>query len=137
MEGVSGAASVVAVIVFALSCTKTIHDTISRIKNGPKNIAETTSALEDLWKTLEQIRGLDAEFISVNANLRNVVQKCAADLKECENKIGCLRILPSNKIMGKVLKRVKTMLKQDDFQEMWRKIKWHVSALSLQLLSIQ
>ncbi len=131
------AASGIAIIGFALSSTKIIHDTISGIKDGPNEIARTKSALEDLRRILEQVEGLTAGLASVNSNLHNVIRNCAADLKAFENKVGCLRILPKDKITGKAWKRVKTMLKQDDFQKMWNTIKWHVSALSLQLQLIQ
>lgn len=137
MDGVSGAASIVAVIGFALSSTKIVHDTISGIKDGPNAILQTNSALEDLRKILEQIEALDAGLTSINANLQNVIRKCATELKAFENKIGCLRILPTDKKLGKAWKRVKTMIKQDDFQNMWHVINRHVSALGLQLQLIE
>ncbi len=133
MDGVSAAASFLAIVGFALTSTKVIYDTISVIKGGPKAVQQTTSALEELQKILQRLAKLNERLESVDANLQPMIQRCATDLKAFEKKIGCLRIMSTEKGLSKAWIRVKTMLKQDDFQRMWEGINRHVLALGMQL----
>ena len=133
MDGVSVAASIIAVLGFATSSTKFIHDVISGIGDGPNSILQTTSVLEDLQKILTQISSLNAGLTPMSMNLLHLIEQCAADLKTFEKKIGCLRLLPAEKRIGKVWKMFKNVLTQDDFKKMWENIDRHIAALSLQL----
>jgi len=131
MDGVSAAASVIAVVGFALTSTKVIRDTISGIKDAPKIVQQTISALEELKKILQRVETLNERFEDVNADLQTLLQQCATDLGAFEKKIGCPRTMPAEKRFGKAWMRVKTMLKQDDFQRIWEVINRHVLALTM------
>ena len=84
MDGVSAAASVIAVVGFALTSTKVIRDTISGIKDAPKIVQQTISALEELKKILQRVEMLNERFDDVNADLQTLLQQCATDLKAFE-----------------------------------------------------
>ena len=133
MDGVSGAASVITVVGMALTSVKIMHETISKVRDGPNIVVRTALALEDLQKLLERIRGMNARLPSSNTDLQGLIQRCATGLKAFEKKIGGLRILPTDKRSGKAWKRVKTVLKQDDFQQMWEMINQQIRALNLGL----
>lgn len=133
MDVVSGTASVVAIVGVALKSIKIICETISRVKDGPSIILQTASALESLQEILEWVQVKNITLPSSNTDLPGLAQRCAAILKAFEKKIECVRILPTDNRSGKAWKRVKTVLKQDDFQQMWETINQQIKALSLGL----
>ena len=133
MDGLSGAASVITVAGMALTSVNIIHETISKVRDGPDIVVQTVSALEDLQELLERIRAMHTRLPSPNTNLQGLIQRCATGLKAFEKKIRDLRILPTDKRLGKAWKRVKTVLKQDDFQQIWETINQQIYALSLGL----
>ena len=133
MDGISSAVSLVTVVGMALTSIKIIYETISIVRDGPRIIVQTTSALESLQAILERVRAISTRSPSSITDLQGLTQRCAAGLKAFEEKIGCLRILPTDNVSGKAWKRVKTLLKQDDFQHMWDTINQQIRALSLGL----
>lgn len=133
MDGVSAAASVLAIVGFALTSTKVVYDTISVIKGAPKAVQQTILALAELERILLRLAKLNERLESVDADLQSLIQQCATDLKAFEKKTGCLRTISAETGLSKAWIRVKTMLKQDDFQRMWEGINRHVLALGMQL----
>ena len=79
MDGLSGAASVIAVFGIALSSTQVIYNTLF----GPKAIQQMVSGLQDLSKILRQLTGC-SDQLYLAADLEELAGRCARDLKAFE-----------------------------------------------------
>ena len=135
MDGLSGAASVIAVFSLALSSTQVIYNTVRGIKNAPGVIQHMMSGLQDLSNLLKQLRGF-TDRLYFAADLGGLVAKCAADLKEFEEKLAKLSP-PANKKPVRLWKNIKATLQERDLEMMSGLIQRHVAALSLQMQIIE
>ena len=135
MDGVSIGASLIGILGFALSSIKVVYSTISEIRDGPKIVADAASALSDLQSFLGQLVRLTPRLTDIG-DLQILISKCASDLESLQIKVEALLVLPSEKKLGKIWKRVKTMLKEEDFRRIWIIIRQHHSALSSQLQTL-
>lgn len=135
MDGLSGAASVLAVFSLALSSTQVIYNTVSGIKNAPTTIQHMISSLQDLSNLLEQLKGCTEQF-HLAADLGGLVGKCAADLKEFEEKLAKLNTPADNKAV-RLWKSIKVTLRERDLVKVSGLIQQHVAALSLQMQIIE
>ena len=135
MDGLSGAASVIAVFGIAVSSTHAIYDFISGIKNGPNAIQSMKSSLQDLLKLLLQLKGsTDQLYLAVD--LEGSVSKCVQDLKACEDQLAKLCPRVDRKAV-RFWNNVKAALQEKDLERMSAMIQRHVASLSLQLQIIE
>lgn len=135
MDGLSGAASVIAVFGLALSSTQVIYNTVSGIKNGPKAIQQMVSSLQDLSKILQQLTGCSDELYLV-ADLDELAGRCVRDLKAFEQQLAKLSSSGANTAVT-LWRNVKVMLQEKDLEWMSTLIQRHVAALSLQMQIIE
>lgn len=135
MDGISGAASVITIFSLALSSTQVIYNTVRGIKNAPKVIQHMISSLQDLSNLLKQLRGF-TDRLYLAADLRGLVAKCAADLKEFEEKLAKLSP-PANNKPVRLWKNIKATLQERDLVKMSGLIQRHIAALSLQIQIIE
>ena len=135
MDGLSGAASVIAVFGLALSSTQVIYNTVSGIRNGPKAIQQMVSSLQDLSKILQQLtRCSDQPYLV--ADLDELAGRCIRDLKAFEQQLAKLSSSGANTAVT-LWRNVKVMLQEKDLERMSTLIQRHVAALSLQMQIIE
>lgn len=135
MDVLSGAASVIAVVGFALGSTQAIYDIISGIKKGPKVIESMKSSLQDLLKLLLQLKGC-TDQVYLAADLEGSVSKCVQDLKASEDQLAKL-CLGSDSRAVRFWNNIKAALQEKDLERMSAMIQRHVASLSLQLQIIE
>jgi predicted nuclease with TOPRIM domain len=134
MEALGATASIIAIVTAALHSAKTIRDILSGIKDGPTHVRELEAKTEDLRGLLKQLRNLEnrqsgAEFDELRASAR----RCAVDLHEFGEKLAKLQNVPGDRRWAKVRNGVKSMLREDDFVCMGRKLSHYVDFFTAQL----
>ncbi len=93
MDGLSAAASVVAVISLALRSAETVHNAISSIRNERPAAQQMLSNLQSLSNLLEQLlQSRDAFYRA--ADLSDLVEECAVNLIHYETRLK--KLLPSS-----------------------------------------
>lgn len=141
MDAISGGAGVIAFITIALQSTKIIYKAISNIKDGPREIRQIASAVSNLQVVLTQlsncpaVKSADSETDLVE--ISRLIKICTEDLSHYERDIRKIQISPDDKKAGKAWKKINTVLRKKDIQEMWKEVNHHVTTLGLQLNIIQ
>ena len=135
MDGLSGAASVIAVFGLAVSSTQAIYDFISGIKNGPNAIESMKSSLQDFLKLLLQLKGC-TDQLYLAADLERSVSKCVQDLKASEDQLAKLCLRADSRAV-RFWNNIKAALQEKDLEKMSAMIQRHVASLSLQLQIIE
>lgn len=137
MDVVGSGASVLAFVGIALQSTKAVFQVVSAIKNGSAKVKHLLSATEDLANVLQQIEcSLNASNIGQDLDTREIhrlVAKCASDLSAIATDVKRLREIPSEAGIRKGFKRVKIMLKKDEFAEMSTIVSHHFHAIQMQM----
>jgi len=145
MEAAGAAATLLTLIGFTLQSLKTICETTGSIRDGPPMLARLTIAGKELETVLDQLSRLahdsqpsqqSAEQDVWDALSRSIV-RCQADVLHLEKEVAALGVVKSDRVIRKVWKRVKTSLKDKDFERMWSTAQSHVGALKLQLSIIE
>ncbi len=135
MDCLSGAASIITVVGLALSSTQTIYHAVSNIRDGPRTIQQMLSGLQTLSSLLTQLlQSSDSFYLA--ADLQELVQGCATNLKRFEEQLGKLSLSADNKAK-KLWKHAKVMLGSKDLERMASLIKQDVAALALQIQIIE
>lgn len=141
MEAVASGASVLAFIVIALKSTKAVHQAVSSIKDGPKQVQQLASTLQGLEGTLEQLSRSRA-FTESDSGLdlveiEKLVKRCSEDMTSFDGKLKRLQISSSTRELGNVWKRIKIMLQEKDLEHMWTVVHGHFDILGGQLSLFQ
>ena len=145
MEAAGAVASLFAIIGFTLQSTKSIYETTKGIRDGPSTLVKLTVAVKELETILEQLIRLahncqaTQQFTDqgIWASLGNHVDRCLHDVLGLEKTIKALDVANAGGTAVKVWKRIKTSLKDRDFEKMWRTIHDHVVVFGLQLSIIE
>ena len=135
MDGLSGAASVIAVFGLAVGSTQAIYNIISGIKNGPHAIESMKSSLQDLLKLLLQLKGC-TDQLYLAADLEGSVSKCVQDLRASGDQLAKLCPRADGRAV-RFWNNVKAALQEKDLERMSAMIQRHVASLSLQLQIIE
>lgn len=135
MDGVSAAASIIAVVGLALRSVETVHNAVSSIQHGPSTVQQMLSNLHSLSSLLTQLlQTTDAFYLA--AGLSGIVSDCAANLKDFETRLK--KLLPSSNNKAQVLwMHAKLAVSSRDLDKMSTLIQQHVAALSFQLQVIE
>ena len=145
MEAAGAAATLLTLIGFTLQSLKTVYGTTGSIRDGPQMLAKLTIAGKELETDLDQLSKLahDSQPSQQSAEqdiwdaLNQKIVHCGADVQLLEKEVGALGVVKSDQFIRKVWKRVKTSLKDKDFERMWTTIQGHVGALTTHLTMIE
>lgn len=129
-----GAASTIAVVSLALKSIKVIYNTVSTIKNAPQKLQQMTSNLGHLSFTLERLKGRGGDWGLVEG-LPLLISECAKNLENFERKLDKLSSLSDNRAK-RLWNNVKTMLQDEDLNQMSSFIQQYASLLSLKMDSL-
>ena len=129
MDGVSGAASVTALLGIVLK----IHSFISKLKDGPRFAQRTLENLNHLQNMLQCLKNLSEG--SFQTGLTYHLQACEADLKPLNEKLQKLNANASVKKISR--KSVQIKLKEEDIRQISNAIDDHYQRLSLEFQVIE
>lgn len=131
MDGVSGAASVIAVASIALQSTKVIYEAVTGIKNGPSQVQDLASALRNLQQVLQRIAGLSRDQTQAQlTELKKFAETCAKDVQSIEIRLS--KLSGGGKV-EKAWKMVKTYLQTKDLEVIRTTVQLHVQLLSSEM----
>lgn len=137
MDGLSGVASIVAVVTVALQSVSVIHETIGRIRGGPAELRRLDSSLRDLNQVLKQLSALTEDSRQRDAHdygdLEGSAARCAADVKNMEQTILRFCRKTDERLAGRTWRRIHLALRGDQLREMQERIQHHEQRLVLQL----
>ncbi|MCJ1319912.1 hypothetical protein MMC15_005248 [Xylographa vitiligo] len=77
MDGISGAASVTAIVAVSFQSIQVIHDVVSGIRNGPDQIRRLVDSVEDPRGILDRLQNQNHG----DAGLIQAIKNCAGDLE--------------------------------------------------------
>ncbi len=145
MEAAGAAATLLTLIGFTLQSLKIVCETTGSIRDGPPMLARLTIAGKELETVLNQLSKLahDSQASQQSAEqevwdaLSQNIFHCRDDVLHLEKDVAALGVVKSDRLIQKVWKRVKTSLKDKDFERMWSTAQSHVGALKLQLSIIE
>jgi len=140
MDGVSVAASLTALVGFALQSSSFIYQIVNAIHDGPNQIKSLASRVNGLHTALIQIAGLlhpqpplgRDQNHPLFKRLRSALQACAEDLQKLQ-----LKLQKLNRSHEKGLRRawyaVKSVLGAKEFEDAEGIVREHIQNLGLQL----
>ncbi|KAI5917246.1 hypothetical protein F4810DRAFT_697255 [Camillea tinctor] len=131
MEAIGAGANVLAFITLGLKCAKTIHSTLSIIKDGPRIVQQAATAVSQLHWTLLQAQ--QSRAVTDDVSLQGQIQRCVEDLDSLAKIVTELQIPPNEKWTGKVWRRFKLVLDEKILDTINGQITQHATILSLRL----
>jgi hypothetical protein len=139
MEAVGAGASILTFITVAFSVSKSIHETLSTIKDGPEILRYLNDELSQLEGILQ--RFLQISFASISATdiseLEVLVKKCQDDLVSFKVKLCQLDILGGDGRRGRLWRKLKLCFEEKDLENIRLVVRGHVQLLTLRLGLIQ
>lgn len=137
MEALSLVASVFAVTTVALQSAKAIYETVSGIKNGPKEVRDLASAVQQLCHILDQVSDASGQMGDRDAQklcaLQDVIDQCRRKLDEFQKQFDKLETCPDEKKLDRAWKKVKLVAKKEDFRKMGATVAHYISVLGVHL----
>lgn len=137
MEAIGAGASIIAITTVALQSSRAVYETISGIKNGPDEVKELASEVQQLCHLLRQVTEIsskmdDRDAISIS-ELQTVIGQCRQNLDGFQKQFDKLKVSSNDRRLSKAWKRVKLVVKKEDFQRMWRTVSHYVNILGRHL----
>ncbi len=134
MEPLSVAASNIAVTTIALQSTKAVYATVNGIKNGPKEVNDLVSAVKHSSHILEQVAEIISDIDGTGlSGLERAMEECAQSLADFRNQVKDLDVLPDERKLGKVWKRVNSVIQKEDFRRMSKTMNHYVNIFGTHL----
>jgi len=134
MDGLSVAANIISIVTAGVRSAVVIREILNGIKDGPAHVRELGIKVDEVSGLLKQLKVLQ-QHVSGNEldELSTMTQRCAAELETFEGKISKLRNVPGDRRWAKVRKGLKTILKEDDFLSMSRRLSHYIGVFGVQL----
>ncbi|KAJ3540684.1 hypothetical protein NM208_g4949 [Fusarium decemcellulare] len=139
MDPVSAGASVVTFITLAFSVTKTIHNVLSSIKDGPQVVQYLKDEVAQLQSILGRISEISHDSTHGNdaTELGGLVQKCVNDMTSFDSKLRRLDISGADGRSGRLWRRLKNCFTERDLEQMRQVVRGHVQLLTVRLTLVQ
>ncbi|RFN52459.1 hypothetical protein FIE12Z_3220 [Fusarium flagelliforme] len=139
MEAVGAGASILTFITVAFSVSKSIHDTLSAIKDGPEVLRFLKDELSQLQGILQGL--LQTSITAVGASdvseLHQLVKKCQDDLVGFNTRLCQFDISGADGRRGRLWRKLKLAIEEKDLDHIRQVIKGHVQLLTLRLGIVQ
>jgi hypothetical protein len=140
MDGVSAVATVAGLVTAALQSCKVIYQTISAIRDRPKQTLELNNSINGLTNILNQLINLiesaeqldGTQDVAVFEPLRPFLVACANDLTKSQARLAKLNGKENNRI-HKTWSVAKNVLGSNEFDAAHTTISRHLQVLSMQL----
>ena len=115
-------ASIITVANVALQSSRVVYETISGIKNGPDEVKELASELQQLCYLLRQVTEISDKMDDRDATniseLQVVIGQCRQTLDSFQKQCDKLGVSSNDGRLSTAWKRVKLVVKKEDFQRM-------------------
>lgn len=134
-------ASLMTLIVLALQSIKFIYETVSGIRDGPKQIQELAAEIKALEAILSQLES--SSIVGEGAGhpsyteIKQLIINCCEDVSRYEELLKKLEPSDSEKKLGLLWRRVKTVLKEKDIQRLLNAIQRYVGKLGMNFNLLQ
>ncbi|RTE84304.1 hypothetical protein BHE90_001093 [Fusarium euwallaceae] len=136
MDPLSAGASVVTFLGLAFSVTKTVHNTLSTIKDGPKVIQHLNEEFSQLKSILERLSHISMSATDA-AELDSLAKKCNDDVACFEKKLRRLDTSGADGRRGKLWRQLKLCFTEKDLGHMRNVVHGHTQLLTIRLNIIQ
>ncbi|KAF4343493.1 hypothetical protein FBEOM_2519 [Fusarium beomiforme] len=126
MEAVGAGASILTFITVAFSVTKSIHEALSSIKDGPqilRFLVDEIFQLESILQRLSQLEGL--------------AKKCKDDLTAFDSQLKTLDVSGSDGRRGRLWRKLRLCFSEKDLDQIRHVVRGHVQHLTVRLNLIQ
>lgn len=137
MEALSAVGSVIAVATVALQSSRVVYETISGIKNGPKEVRELALEVQQLYYLLEQVtktsKKMDDRDTTSISELQGVIDQCRQNLDDFQQQFDKFEVSSNERGLSKAWTRLKLVVKKEDFRRMRRTISHYVNVLGVHL----
>lgn len=136
MDPLSAGASVVAFLGLAFSVTKTVHDVLSTIKDGPQVIQHLKEEFSQLRSILERLSQISMSATDA-AELDGLAKKCNEDLTGFEKGLRRLDILGADGRRGRLWRKLKLCFTEKDLEHTRHVVRGYVQLLTIRLNLLQ
>jgi hypothetical protein len=135
MDGLSAAASIIAVVTIAIQTASVLCTTISAIKDVPKEFQNLARSIAGLQRVLEEVRKLQSkpEYAQVIRNLEYPVHSCRIDLANFNAKIArTIDVVQKGKVAA-LWSNFLNVVKEKQIRAFWDAINNHYGQLCTHL----
>lgn len=137
MEALGAVGSVFAVTTVALQSSRVVYETISGIKNGPKEVKELASGVQQLCHILEQVTEISKKAVDRDAKnifeLQGVIDQCRQNIDDFQKQFENFEVSSDERRLGKAWKRVKLVVQKEDFRRMRITVTHYINVLGVHL----
>lgn len=139
MEAVGASASILTFITVAFSVSKSIHETLSTIRDGPEILRSLNDELSQLETILQRFLSISFAFTSATdiSELERLVKKCQDDLVGFNTKICQLDVSGGDGRRGRLWRKLKICFEEKDLEHIRAVVRSHAQLLTLRLSIIQ
>jgi hypothetical protein len=137
MDPVSAGASVLAIIGVGRKAAKAVHTVFSGLKDGPENVRHASTNVQGLISALERLSECRVLEDDGDGPLSKRMLACVDDVEAFAAKLEKLTISDTERRRGKYWKKLRTILKEKDLDDMNRIVLSHTTALNLELNALQ
>ncbi|KAI1500270.1 hypothetical protein F5X99DRAFT_387019 [Biscogniauxia marginata] len=131
MEAIGASANVLAFVLLGLKCAKTIHNTLSIVKDGPPTVQRLANTILHLHWTLEQIK--QSRAAADDVSLRGQIQNCVQHLSSLAAVIEKLQIYPNERTTGRIWRRLRLVMDEKTLNMIDGQVTQQAAMLSLRL----
>lgn len=135
MEALGTVASIIAVTTVALRSSTTVYETIRGIKNGPEEVKELASEVQQLCHLLRQVakmsKKIDDRDGTSMSELQSVIDKCRQNLDDFHKRFDKFEISSNERKLTKAWTRAKLVVQKEDFRRMSRIVSHYVNVLGV------
>lgn len=130
------ASSLVAVIGFALTSTKTLYEAFSSIRDGPQRIQQAVRGLQQLQIIFARLQNLQPG-VARESSLYQLVAEYKRGLDTFQPLVRRMSALPNDSQGKRFWKRIKMIIRDKDIDRIQQFIQYHISALSTHLTILE
>jgi len=139
MEAIGAASSILAILGAALASAKAINDVLSAVKDRPHDIQSLDGEVAQLQSILYRVHHLQNGLTASTdlSNLTTYASRCAAEVTAFEKKLKRLRLSDNDRRFGRLWRRLKAIVSENDLRRMQAIVNSHTLALNLELSLVQ
>ncbi|KAJ4247830.1 hypothetical protein NW762_013039 [Fusarium torreyae] len=139
MEAVGAGASLLTFLTVAFSVTKSIHDALSAIKDGPQVVQYLSDDFARLQTILQKLSQTHFTAISAadKSELEGLAKKCNDDLIDFDEKLRRLDVSGASGGRDRLWRKLKLCFTEKDLDQMRHVVQGHVQLLKLRLNLVQ
>ncbi|KAM6536357.1 hypothetical protein FALCPG4_002365 [Fusarium falciforme] len=136
MDPLSAGASVVTFLGLAFSVTKTVHNALSTIQDGPQVIQNLREEFSQLRGILERLSQISMSAIDAT-ELDGLARKCNDDVAGFEMRLRRLDTSGADGRRGRLWRKLKLCFTERDLEQMRHAVRGHVQLLTIRLNLLQ